>query len=308
MTPKQLLLAFTLLLQACNDGLGEDAYEPDERESAMPLASGPYEDMLNRETGMVACVPPPPGIQAPWSGSQNLGAIAEFGPDSSNRQTVLKLDEWGPPEIWTLSLGIDFRGTWPITDPLVMQGYILQAEVSFGAGGATQLITVDWLQGVQLSMPMNSISVVAKYNSVSPALGYPVNPPDDLRLSAMLGRGSRSGRFPPSIMNVLTDGDFSVVGATRVQYLEIPPFAYELEILSPTADMLLTGNATTYLQEVVIPDEAAGLEYYGCSGQFLTRSLSYGSKIAIEPGATHIMLQQDGADACYIKTRFNLSL
>jgi hypothetical protein len=185
---KHLLLAFTLLLTACNDGLGEDTetQDPIERSDAMPLASGPYEDMLNREAGMVAAVPPPPGIQAPWSGSLNLGNEVMVQPDSENHQTILKLDEWGPPEMWTLSLGLTVTdGNYAAaTAPII-------ARVNFGAGGSTQEVRFNWINGARISLPMNAVSVVAEYGDlIDPLTAMPITPPTNVSLSAQLARGA----------------------------------------------------------------------------------------------------------------------
>lgn len=237
---KHLLIAFTLLLTACNDGLGEDAETLDrtERSDAMPLASGPYEDMLNREASMVAAVPPPPGIQAPWSGSLNLGNVASFNPDSQNRQTILKLDEWGPPEIWTVSLAIDSYDDSP--DVMAdVPSWAVTAEIVFGSGGSSQTILVDWDNGSQISLPMNAVSVVAIYNG---GLISDPTPPVDLNLGVQLSRGVRGGNFPPTC--TIAHAEMTDDGETY--NIEIPPFAKAVRIVPQSAALMPAMNGFSF--------------------------------------------------------------
>lgn len=231
MTPKQLLLAFTLLLQACNDGLGEDAYEP-ERETAMPLASGPYEDMLRREESIVQVVPPVPNMQAPWSGSPNLGNTVDFAPDANSRQTVLKLDEWGPPEMWTITLGMETAGWEPL------QGFAVIAEITYGSGGATQTITIDWATGARISLPMNSVSIVARYEPLT-SVGFTVPiVPETLRLTALIARGADALADPTYTIWVAGVWD----GNDRVYRMDIPPFARTYEMTTGDTSQVLTNS------------------------------------------------------------------
>jgi len=123
-----------------------------------------------------------------WSNYPQLGEEQAFALDANNRQTILKADELGPPEVYTITLGISYsEQDWPGTG----RAFEVEAEINFGAGGATQVVKVDWVQGAQISLPMNAVNVVATYNVEGAAAPQP---PADLRLSAMLGRGPAPGK------------------------------------------------------------------------------------------------------------------
>src|SRR5690348_14003177 len=62
-----------------------------------------------------------------WTGNNQLGIELPFAPDSNNRQTILKLDEWGPPDVWTISL-------FTRDDLQVFQALGIKATIEFGAG------------------------------------------------------------------------------------------------------------------------------------------------------------------------------
>src|SRR5258708_4708280 len=118
-----------------------------------------------------------------WSDYPQFGEEQAFAPDAQNRQQILKADELGPPEVYTLTLGISYtEQDWPGE----ARAFEVEAEINFGAGGATQVVRIDWVQGAQISLPMNAVNVVATYNI--DALAAP-QPPADLRLSVMLGKG-----------------------------------------------------------------------------------------------------------------------
>lgn len=123
-----------------------------------------------------------------WSNYPQLGEEQAFAPDANSRQTILKADELGPPEVYTLTLGIAYsEQDWPGTG----RAFEVEAEINFGAGGATQVVKIDWVQGAQISLPMNAVNVVATYNIDAAAAPQP---PADLRLSVMLGRGPALGK------------------------------------------------------------------------------------------------------------------
>lgn len=122
-----------------------------------------------------------------WSNYPQLGEEQAFAPDANSRQTILKADELGPPEVYTLTLGISYsEQDWPGAG----RAFEVEAEINFGAGGATQVVKIDWVQGAQISLPMNAVNVVATYNIDGAAAPQP---PSDLRLCAMLGRGPALG-------------------------------------------------------------------------------------------------------------------
>lgn len=186
-----------------------------------------YRHLVSEHPEIVMAVPPMPGSEMPWSGSNNLGNVVDFSPNTDNRQTILKLDEWGPPEVWTLTLGIDNPGDWSnFNNPPGTNLYNFEATaiIEFGVGGATQTVEVDWIAGTEISFPMNAISVICEYDEIFTTLN--MLPPPGLRLSAMLGRGCGQRKFAPlrtikvPDLDTLT-GDF---------FTELPPFTREIEV------------------------------------------------------------------------------
>jgi len=153
-----------------------------------------------------------------WSGYNQLGIEVPFAPNANNEQTVLKLDEWGMPLDWTVSFGI--------ATPTGVEGggFDVTALLRFGSGGATQEVEIDWLAGSAITLPMNAVNVIARYNFAD--LESPPEAPEDLRLRVTLSRmpcinarPTRSYWFPTGM------------GADRV--LIIPPFAKSLLIFTP---------------------------------------------------------------------------
>jgi hypothetical protein len=175
-----------------------------------------------------------------WSNYPQFGEEQSFAPDAHNRQQILKADELGPPEVYTLTLGISYtEQNWPGAG----RAFEVEAEINFGAGGATQVVRVDWVQGAQISLPMNAVNVIATYNI--DALAAP-QPPSDLRLSAMLGKGPALGK------SQWTDPTpFSLVASGETSPLRIPAFASRIHVLaanSAGADLNFTaGNFLIFL-------------------------------------------------------------
>lgn len=154
--------------------------------------------------------------QGPWSGNNQLGIEREFAPDSNNRQTILRLDEWGFPDIWTVSLGMnEFTRT--------AGGFDVTAVLEFGVGGAIQTVEIDWLTGASITLPMNSLNLVAQYNLVDGEI--PGDVPDDLRLRATISKMPAQNARPTR----------SYLFQTAVDSFVIPPFAKAMH-LSPTND------------------------------------------------------------------------
>lgn len=155
-----------------------------------------------------------------WSGYNQLGYQASYGPDQRQNQTILKLDEWGPPEVWTISLYTKQK----FTD---FNGYNIKARINFGAGGSTQVYECDWINGTQISLPMNAINVVAIFDDVSVTTEG-----NGLEVGVQLARGSRGGTRPPVLtlfenLTIAGNGDTS-------DLIELPEFAKRV-IVIPTA-------------------------------------------------------------------------
>lgn len=163
-----------------------------------------------------------PAKRGPWTGNNQLGNERAFAPDENNRQTILKLDEWGFPRQWTLSLGLTYDTR--LYDP-AGSFFSMTAEVEFGVGGVTQFLEMDWLQGAAIALPMNALNVVASFNPGLNEGGQPISLPEDLRLRASLCHGQISGLNPTRTKVFATGVD---------SFIEIPSFARDVRIFSTT--------------------------------------------------------------------------
>lgn len=121
-----------------------------------------------------------------WSGNNQLGISQAFAPDDNNRQTILKLDEWGPPVVWSVMLGVNYTPS-----KFTVGEFEVVGEIEIGVGGSVQRFECDWQNGTTFSACMNAINVIARYET-SPNF----EPPDDLELTVLLARG-HLGSFPP---------------------------------------------------------------------------------------------------------------
>lgn len=172
---------------------------------------------IQRTPGASQGLPIIPSKQGPWTGNNQLGIEREFAADSNNRQTILKLDEWDFPDVWTICLGMnDFTPT--------QGGFDVTALIQFGIGGVTQVVEVDWLNGSGISLPMNALNVVAQYNFIDGEV--PGSPPSDLRLRVSISK-LPSQNLRPTRSYWFRDG---------VQTIEIPPFAKAVH-LAPIPDI-----------------------------------------------------------------------
>jgi len=154
-----------------------------------------------------------PPLHGIWTNSNNFGAEVAFSPSPENRQRIIKLPEWGDPVVWTVSLGIDYTEVaWP--DVEAARAFEIVGEVSYGVGGATQVVEVDWIQGTTFSVPMNAISVDAAYIfpfDVGP--GQRPQQPVDVLLSVLLARGGSSTSVPPTkLAKRLDDSSLASLG------------------------------------------------------------------------------------------------
>lgn len=176
-----------------------------------------------------------------WSDYPQFGEEQPFEPDAQNRKQILKADELGPPEVYTLTLGISYtEENWPGPG----RAFEVEAEINFGAGGATQVVKIDWVQGAQISLPMNAVNVVANFKQAADIEGLVApKPPHDLRLSVMLGRGPALGKA------YWTDPTpVSLVPAGQSPPQRIAAFASRLHVIatSPASSDLLF-NAGNFL-------------------------------------------------------------
>lgn len=177
-----------------------------------------------------------------WSGNNELGMEVAFAPDANNRQTILKMDEWGFPEIWTVMLGIKY------TDSLFPgPGFEVVAVVNAGSGGATQTIEIDWVQGAVFSLPMNALNLVAQYQNADGV-------PSDLRLLVTLGRKPHGNHKPTRSIR-----QFDIAAAATSPNVRVPAFARNVQVLplnSVTAASIYDAAANSRL---VIDEDPNGV-------------------------------------------------
>lgn len=212
---RYIILLLSVLLFACEPPLSED-------DMAKKYPSVNYPPAVP----VVATITPRNGG---WSGDNQLGYMAKYGPDKRQRQTILKLDEWGPPEMWTISLFVDQKLE-------LFNGFNVKALINFGAGGSTQTIELDWLNGAQISLPMNAVNVVATFENVSVTTEG-----QGLSVGVQLSRGSRGGTIPPT--RTLIE-QFARTTGTITDLIEIPNFARRI-CVAPT-DMTAAERAVFY--------------------------------------------------------------
>ena len=189
-----------------------------------------------------------------WSGNNELGRAAPFAPDADNRQLVLKMNEYGEPTLWTVSLGLQFDiHNWVVTPPN-LASFDLTALISFGVGGVVQEVEVDWINGAAIALPANAITVTAQYNpdqSGDPTSPNVSEPPEDLLLRCSLAMGMTPGMRPTRSTKILvSNGDSGEV--------PIPPFAKSvlLGILSlgtASAPFTTYSNAASYIEFMSAP-------------------------------------------------------
>lgn len=202
----------------------------------MPRFDPFYDDHLSARapgsgsaTGLRKVVPVEP-MNGPWSGSNCLGQSQQFAPDSANRQTILKLPEWGMPRMWTCTLSLSYNEA-ALADATVQ--FDIKAEVTIGAGGTTHRAVLDWRDGVQFSVPMNALDVIASYSRL-----YNVSSDLDLRLNVTLGHFGRSGNTPTYTQ------PFSVDAGAN-DFVTIPQFASRLLVV-PEATFDAFASTTWY--------------------------------------------------------------
>lgn len=226
----------------------------------------------NRDGGMpgmpsVAVLDPKTG---PWTGNNQVGNEVEFSPQANNEQTILRLDEWGMPAPWTLTLGLDIQDA-----DLPSGGFDATAQIFFGSGGITQYVEIDWLEGATITLPMNAINVVAKYNfGINEGGGATL--PTGLRLRASIcryptttGKATRSflfalaggpqiiARIPPFAKNVLVYPNSPSVGVTAFT-LYGGAFQVRFFAAFPPAQNLAQYDISQFVSFLDVPNQVVG--------------------------------------------------
>lgn len=149
-----------------------------------------------------------------WSKNNNLGYAIKFAPDANNRQTILKMPEWGFPKVWTIQLGIS---PLRIADTNDFNGRNIVAIIEVGVGGSIQTYRIDWVEGAQISVVCNAINVVAEY------AGIDVGDEGDFELSVQCSPYPRPSSYPPR--STLVVSPFSSVGYPSGTICEALPIA-----------------------------------------------------------------------------------
>lgn len=152
--------------------------------------------------------------KGPWSGNNQLGFESPFKPDAAQRQTVLRMDEWGMPEVWSIMLGLTVDESLIGTD-----GFNVVAEVSAGCGGIIQQFEIDWHNGAVFSCAMNAIDIVARYDDPVGTLA------DSLRLRCNLSPGKLSLVPPTRTLQI------SAASLATGDSIRIPPYAQRVTLM-----------------------------------------------------------------------------
>lgn len=172
-----------------------------------------------------------------WSGNNQLGFEIPFDPSAQTAQTVLKMDEWGMPGIWTVSLGVTLKRE-------LVDGEFFDciAEIDFGSGGIMQHVDIDWVDGAQFALPMNAIDVKARWNDTAAALG--LGAPDGVRISVLLSQMSPArSRATRSRFFILIHEVESISTSSGIPHDRIPLFSKSAQVLpiNPADGPLLYG-------------------------------------------------------------------
>lgn len=161
-------------------------------------------------------------LKGPWTGNNNLGIRRSFEPDARQRQSVLMMPEWGFPEVWTVTLGIvGFPGG-------LFNGFNIRGILEFGVGGATETMEVDWINGVQVSLTMNALNVIAEFSDLDIDTEG-----QGLELVVTLARGSRPGGSQRPVVTLVEN--LAIVGGGDSGLIQIPKFATRVNAVPSTA-------------------------------------------------------------------------
>lgn len=261
----------------------------------LPLYDVRVEDVALQEakrdqgTPMVQLAYPRKGI---WSGKNQLGVELPFELNPTTPQTVFKMDEWGFPEVWTISLSL--------TVPTLVAGqaFDLIGEVSFGSGGIVQNFEVDWVEGTIFSLPMNAINVRARWSALAAISG--ILPPQDCRVSVIAARGGiRHARATATQgrAEVIPAGAF--LGAPG-PFIRIPAFAKSATLVSGFGGVSTAlYSATTFFQLYTNESSTVGnIEIVSIPGSMLGPTASF--KVPIPANARYWTLFNAGLAAADI--------
>lgn len=228
-----------------------------------------------RDTGhqIVQLAEPRKGV---WSGNNQLGVELPFTPDAQREQTIFKMDEWGMPQVWTISLAFILE-----RDLTVDEVFDATAEVLFGAGGVQQSFECDWVVGTVFSLPTNAVNIRARWNDLAAIAG--IGPPEGARLSVQIARGSiRHARATKTIVfnapTVPAGPPFPTPG------IRIPSFAKSVIVAPFTAAGSALMYAATFFLQFLPSIDAASNSVLTVPGNLLGPTTSF--KVPI-PALSH---------------------
>lgn len=230
-----------------------------------------------------------------WSGHNQLGFEIPYDPNATTAQTVLKLDEWGFPEVWTVSLGIRYQH-----ELLDGEFFDCTAEIDFGSGGIMQTFDVDWVDGTVFSLPMNALNVRARWNDAAAALG--LGAPGGIQISTILSRGAPArSRATLSKFFALVHAGESPSTSTGLPHDKIPRFAKSAQVVPSTAaDVGILYGANFELSFFANSQTTNTL--LTVLGNFLGPNV----KVPIPPFARYYGLKINGAQSTSGNLMFNL--
>lgn len=193
----------------------------------------------------------------PWSKSNQLGSaktladLTVTNPSSKSLTfsgTILKLPEWGFPEVWTISLGL--------LVPPDFTGFVVgTATIVFGVGGSQQTIVCDWIQGTQLSLVMNAVEVNLSV-TVQSTIGTETLQ-NQVQFSVQVSRGTR-GEGPPPVRFISTG---SIATLSDTGFIALPAFTKRVLVVpaNVTSNAAIGNFYTDDARLVLFPNSAGGL-------------------------------------------------
>ena len=224
-----------------------------------------------------------------WTGSNNFGVEAPFAPDANNRQTILKLDEYGEPTMWTVSLGVDGINAYS-------GGVSVTALIDFGVGGTTQRIECDWLEGACISFPANAVNVQAFWEDIQ------AGETDDARLRVTVSRGGArqtfaqktiTRQFSGAALTQFPTGVIPVAAGGQVLGLQIPKFTRNILVLPQQGSAAELAAFYTANFRAMTTAQASGLAQRNVVRGL---ELAEGMSLPMTSQARYVRLQNDSGE------------
>lgn len=253
------------------------------------------DDRLEEVRGQLAAAQALPKVQVElprhgvFSGNNQLGIELPFKPNAVHPQTIFKMDEWGFPQAWTISLGVRLEHELGDREAFDCVGQIL-----IGSGGIQQAFEVDWVDGTMFSVVGNAINVVARLNDLQQVSGIPA--PNGVNVSVQVGQyAAGQTRATVTRFQNLLASTLSGIG-------RIPTFAKSVQVLPiRDTDPAVVYSAGMLLQffanQVGTPNPVATIP-----GNFLAP----GVKVPIPAIARYFAMRNTGLADAQASAIFNL--